>query len=123
MRMMACFQPINLNTFSLKDNFKFNYIPDLVIDCNINRNTLLELIQFTFSEKCGLTTFGYNIRSQEFCAKKIIKHKFLLHFTINVQFCDLNSSKIIITPFVAEISELTKILNTVYDIVNLYKIK
>ena len=123
MRMSVCFQPINLKTFSLSDNFKFHYISDLVINCNINRDTLLEVIQFTFAEKCGFNTFGYNIRSQEFSAKKIIKNKFLLHFTINVESCDMNSSKIIITPFVADVNELTKTLNTIYDIVNLYQEK
>jgi len=94
MKMSVCFQPINLKSFSLRENFKFHYISDLVIDCNINRDTLMEVIQFTFAEKCGFNAFGYNMRSQEFSAKKIIKNKFLLHFTINVQFCDLNSSKI-----------------------------
>ena len=123
MRMSVCFQPINLKSFSLRENFKFHYISDLVIDCNINRDTLMEVIQFTFAEKCGFNAFGYNIRSQEFSAKKIIKNKFLLHFTINVQFCDLNSSKIIITPFVADVNELPKTLNTIYDIVNLYQSK
>jgi hypothetical protein len=125
MRMTVCFQPINLKTFSLKDKdkLKFHYISDLVIGCNINRDTLLEIIQFTFADKCCFNTFGYNIRSQEFSAKKIIKHKFLLHFIIKVQFCDLNSSKIIITPIVADINELSKTLNTIYDIVNLYQPK
>ena len=123
MRLSVCFQPFNLKTFSLRDNFKFHYISDLVIYCNINRDTLMEVIQFTFAEKCGFNAFGYNMRSQEFSAKKIIKNKFLLHFTINVEFCDLNSSKIIITPFVADVNELTKTLNTIYDIVNLYQSK
>lgn len=123
MRMSVCFQPISLKSFSLRENFKFHYISDLVIDCNINRDTLMEVIQFTFAEKCGFNAFGYNMRSQEFSAKKIIKNKFLLHFTINVQFCDLNSSKIIITPFVADVNELPKTLNTIYDIVNLYQSK
>ena len=123
MRMSVCFQPINLKSFSLRENFKFHYISDLVIDCNINRDTLMEVIQFTFAEKCGFNAFGYNMCSQEFSAKKIIKNKFLLHFTINVQFCDLNSSKIIITPFVADVNELPKTLNTIYDIVNLYQNK
>jgi hypothetical protein len=123
MRMMACFQPIDLKKVSKKDKLKFQYISDLVINCNINRETLLEVIQFTFAEKCGFNAFGFNMRSQEFSAKKIIKNNFLLHFTINVQFCDLNSSKIIITPFVADVNELSKTLNTIYDIVNLYETK
>ena len=121
--MMACFQPIDLKKVSKKDKLKFQYISDLVINCNINRETLLEVIQFTFAEKCGFNAFGFNMRSQEFSAKKIIKNNFLLHFTINVQFCDLNSSKIIITPFVADVNELSKTLNTIYDIVNLYETK
>ena len=120
--MYACFHPINIKTFTTKDKLKFQYIQDIVIKCNINRHILLDIIQFTFAEKCKLTSFGFNARSEEFCAKKFTNNKFLLHFTIKIESYDYNSSIIKITPFVGDINELSKIINIIKEIINLYEI-
>jgi hypothetical protein len=122
MRMMACFKPSILNS-KVKENLPFYYIPELLFKCNINKDKLVDIIKLTFAEKGCFNAFGFNKSKEEFWAKKFIKNKFLLHFTLNVKYCDLNTSNIVINLFVADNKELTKLLSIVESIIILYQTK
>jgi hypothetical protein len=122
MRMMACFKPIILNS-KFREKHAVYYIPEMMFKCNINRDKLIEIIKFTFTEKGRYNAFGFNKTTEEFWAKKIIKDKFLLHFTLNVKYRSSDTSDIIINLFVADDKELTKLLSIVESIIILYQPK
>jgi hypothetical protein len=125
MRMAACFKPMNVsNSSSIRDigeNRSFHYIEELNFSCNINNDKLLDIIRFTFTKKGEYSAFGFNNKNKEFWAKKIIKEKCLLHFTLNVNFIDLEISNIVITPLVANEKELSSLLISISNILCLHQ--
>ena len=122
MRMTACFKPIVMNS-RFREKSQFYYIPEMLFKCNINKDKLEDIIKLTFTEKGCFNAFGFNKSTQEFWAKKFINNKFLLHFTLNVIYCDINSSNIVINLLVADNKELTKLLTIVESIIILYQTK
>ena len=125
MRMTVCFNPMNIsNSSSIRDTREkrsFHYIQELTFSCNINDNKLLDIIRFTFTKKGDYTAFGFNNKNKEFWAKKIKKGKCSLHFTLNVNFIDLEISSIIITPLVADEKELSELLSSISNILYLHQ--
>lgn len=121
MRMSACFTPPIKRSPSLREKVAFKYIPELIFKCNINKNKLLDIIKNTFTEKGRFNAFGFNKSTQEFWAKKFIKDKFLLHLTINVVYCDLQSSNIVVTFLVANNAEVQNLLSIIKNIIILHQ--
>jgi hypothetical protein len=122
MRMIACFKPMSLNS-KIRDKTAFYYIPEMLFKCNINKDKLIDIIKITFTEKGRFNAFGFNKSTQEFWAKKFVNNKFLLHFTLNINYCDLDSSNIVINLLVADDKELTNLLSIVESIIFLYQTK
>jgi len=121
MRMSVCFTPPIKRSQSLREKVDFKYIPELCLNCNISKNKLLDIIKITFTEKARFSAFGFNKSTEEFWAKKFVKDKFLLHFTINIIHRDLHSSNIIITFLVADNKEVENLLSIVKNIIILYQ--
>ena len=96
--MSACLHPFNFKKLTRSHVFKYRFLSKISIDCDIDKNKLSDIIQFSFSQKGDLSVFGYNTTSQEFWAKKIIKDEFLLHFTLSINSLGYESSNIIVTP-------------------------
>ena len=119
--MTVCYKPMSLRNYSSREKKKFYYIDELCFKCNINSNKLLDIIRFTFTKKGEYTAFGFNTKTKEFWAKKIKKDKCLLHFTLTINYFDLETSNIIITPIVGDDKELSKLLNNISNILCLHQ--
>jgi hypothetical protein len=119
--MSACLHPINLKNLTRSHKFKYRFLSKISIHCDIDRNKLSDIIQFSFSQKGDLSVFGYNTISQEFWAKKIIKDDFLLHFTLTINSIGYESSNIIITPILGSDKEIKNLVHNVKEMINLYE--
>jgi len=122
MRMMVCFKPIAFNS-KMREKSAFYYTPEMLFKCNINKDKLIDIIKDTFTEKGRFNAFGFNKSTEQFWAKKFVNNKFLLHFTLNIKYCDLDSSSIVINLLVADDKELTKLLSIVESIIIMYQTK
>ena len=74
--MTACLIPFSLKKITSRDSLRYRIIPKISICCDIDKNKLSDLIQFTFIEKGDLSVFGYNTHCDEFWAKKLLKMNF-----------------------------------------------
>jgi hypothetical protein len=119
--MSACLHPINIKNLTRSHKFKYRFLSKISIHCDIDRNKLSDIIQFSFSQKGDLSVFGYNTTSQEFWAKKIIKDEFLLHFTLSINSLGYESSNIIVTPILGSDKEIKKLVHNIKDMINLYE--
>ena len=122
MRMMVCFKPIAFNS-KMREKSAFYYTPEMLFKCNINKDKLIDIIKDTFTEKGRFNAFGFNKSTEQFWAKKFVNNKFLLHFTLNIKYCDIDSSSIVINLLVADDKELTKLLSIVESIIIMYQTK
>jgi len=111
----------NLRRLSRRMKIENIHIPELLINCSINKFLLLDVIKFTFLQYCHFSVFGYNNQTDEFWAKKIINNKYLLYFTLKINYCDLNSSNIIIFPLVGDQLEFKNLLSLIQNNINLYQ--
>jgi len=105
----------------MREKSAFYYIPEMLFKCNINKDKLIDIIKDTFTEKGRFNAFGFNKSTEQFWGKKFVNNKFLLHFTLNIKYCDLNTSNIVINLIVADDKELTKLLSIVENIIILYQ--
>ena len=121
MRMTACYKPISFNNSSYREKKTFDYIDELCFKFKINSNKLLDIIRFTFTKKGEYTAFGFNTKTKEFWAKKIKKNKCLLYFTLTINYFDLETSNIIITPIVSDEKELSNLFTSITNILFLYQ--
>ena len=119
--MSACLGPINLKAFKSKEKIFYKYIPNIKIYCNINKNKLIDIINYTFLKCCNLSVFGYNNRTGEFWAKKFKNTYYLLHFTLALKSIDNNNSFIVISPLVGDDNEIVKLVSNINQIISLYK--
>jgi signal peptidase I len=119
--MTACLIPFNLKKLSSRDRLRYRIIPKISICCDIDKNKLSDLIQFTFIQKGDLSVFGYNTHSDEFWAKKIVKDEFLLHFTLNVKSIGYENSNIIVTPIIGNDKEIKNLILYIKETIELYK--
>jgi hypothetical protein len=125
MRMTVCFNPMKVSNSSsirdIREKRSFNYIQALSFSCNINSDKLLDIIRFTFTKKGDYNAFGFNNKNKEFWAKKIKRSKCSLHFTLTVNFIDLEISSITVTPIVANEKELSELLTVISNILYLHQ--
>ena len=121
--MAACFKPTNVKSYSgLKDQISpFIYIQEICIKCNICNDSIFDIINFILKEKCDFSAFGFNIKTQEFWAKKIKKDKIILHFILNIKSSDSKKKEIIITPMVGHEREIIKIIQIINKTIQLYQ--
>lgn len=119
--MNACLIPFTLNNMTHKQEILYRIVPKKNIYCDIDKNKLADIIQFTFSQKSDLSVFGYNNKSQEFWGKKIIKNEFLLHITLTIKSVSSEKSNIIITSIIGNDKEIKNIISVIEDMINLYK--
>lgn len=103
-----------------KDSITFYNIQEMYVTCNINKNVLIDIIKYTFSYY-KFTVFGYNKQSDEFWAKKIVKDKNVLYFTINIKYYDSNLSYFILTPKIGKYIEYKNLLYEITENIELYK--
>lgn len=119
--MSACLLPFSLKNFKSKDRIRYKIIPKISICCDIDKNKLYDIIQYTFIQKNDLSVFGYNTNSEEFWAKKFINNEFLLHFTLNIKSNGYQNSNIIVTPIIGNDKEIQKLVSDIKEMINLYK--
>jgi hypothetical protein len=119
--MTACLIPFSIKNFNRKDIIRYRLIPKISISCDIDKNKLSDIIQFTFTQKGDLSVFGYNAQNKEFWAKKIIKDEFLLHFTLSINSLGHENSNIIVTPILGSDKEIRKLVSDIKEIINMYK--
>lgn len=119
--MTACLIPFSIKNFNRKDIIRYRLIPKISISCDIDKNKLSDIIQFTFTQKGDLSVFGYNAQNKEFWAKKFIKDEFLLHFTLSINSLGHENSNIIVTPILGSDKEIRKLVSDIKEIINMYK--
>ena len=119
--MTACLVPFSFKKITSRDALRYRIIPKISICCDIDKNKLSEIIQFTFIQKGDLSVFGYNTHSEEFWAKKIVNNEFLLHFTLNIQSNGYQNSNIIVTPIIGNDKEIKNLVSDIKEMVNLYE--
>ena len=116
-----CFKPFDMQSFNSKKRLQpYKCIQDINIPCNIDKNYLIDVIQYTLVDSLKLSVIGYNNATQEFYAKKIIKNIYLLHFTLSIKSDGYKKSNIIISPSVGSEREIKHVINTITDIVSLF---
>lgn len=107
--MNACLIPFNVDkSKSTKRYIRIKFVSEITISCNINKNKLMQLIQFSFRDKGDLTVFGYNSTKDEYWAKKIVKNEIILYFTLTIKSNSYVSSDIIINQIIGKNNEMLK---------------
>jgi hypothetical protein len=119
--MTACLIPFCLKRTTSRDALRYRIIPKISICCDIDKNKLSDIIQFSFAQKGDLSVFGYNTRYNEFWAKKIVKDEFLLHFTLNIKSIGYENSNIIITPIIGNDKEIKNLILYIKEMIELYE--
>jgi hypothetical protein len=119
--MTACLIPFSFKNLSHRDALRYRIISKISICCDIDKNKLYDLIQFTFIKKGEFSVFGYNTHSEEFWAKKIVKDEFLLHFTLNIKPDGYEKSNIIVKPIIGSDKEIKKLVSDIKEMINLHE--
>jgi len=119
--MTACLIPFNLKKLSSRDRLRYRIIPKISICCDIDKNKLSDIIQFTFTQNSDFSVIGYNTHSEEFWAKKIVKDEFLLHFTLNIKSHGYEKSNIIVHPIIGNDKEIKNLVSEIKEMINLYE--
>jgi hypothetical protein len=119
--MTACLTPFSLKNLTSRSALRYRIISKISICCDIDKNKLSDILQFTFTQKGDLSVFGYNTHSEEFWAKKIIKDEFILHFTLHIKSNGYQNSNIILTPIIGSDKEIKKLVSDIKKIVNSYE--
>jgi hypothetical protein len=119
--MTACLIPFCLKKTTSRDPLRYRIIPKISICCDIDKNKLSDIIQFSFAQKGDLSVFGYNTHCDEFWAKKIVKDEFLLHFTLNIKSIGYENSNIIVTPIVGNDKEIKNLILYIKEMIDLYE--
>jgi hypothetical protein len=119
--MTTCLNQFNLKNMTYNPDLRYRLISKISICCDIDKNKLVDIIQFIFSQKSDLSVFGYNSKSQEFWAKKIIKNEFLLHVTLSIKSVSSEKSNIIVTPIIGNDKEIKKIILIITEMLRLYQ--
>jgi hypothetical protein len=117
--MTACLIPFSFKNLTHRDSLRYRIISKISICCDIDKNRLYDLIQFTFTKKCDFSVFGYNTYSEEFWAKKIVKDEFLLHFTLNIKNDGYQKCNIIVRPIIGSDKEIKKLVSDIKQMINL----
>jgi hypothetical protein len=119
--MSACILPFSIKKISSRDILRYRIIPKISICCDIDKNKLSDIIQFTFTQKGDFSVIGYNTHSEEFWAKKIVKDEFLLHFTLNIKREGYEKSNIIVKPIIGNDKEINNLVSHIKEMINLYE--
>ena len=119
--MTACLIPFSFKNLTHRDPLRYRIISKISICCDIDKNKLYDLIQFTFIKKGDFSVFGYNTHTEEFWAKKIVKDEFLLHFTINIKPDGYEKSNIIVKPIIGSDKEIKKLVSDIKEMIILYE--
>jgi len=120
-KMSLCFDQINIYAFGPRKKTYLKNIKKIYLKCNINKCHLNDIIEFSLSEYCNLTAFGYSNMSDEFWGKKINKNNYLLYFNLTVKSCSFESSEIIITPIFGSDEEIKNIIINIQKMIDLYE--
>lgn len=112
---------LRLKKHTSKKSLTYGIIPNISICCDIDKSKLLNIIQFTFTQKGYFSVFGYNTNNEEFWGKKYIKNEFILHFTLTIKSTDYENSNIIINPIIGSDEEIKKLVFDIKEMINLYK--
>ena len=116
-----CFKPFDMQSFNHKKRINsYKCIQDINIPCNIDKDYLIDVIQYTLVDSLKLSVICYNNTTQEFCGKKIIKNMYLLHFTLSIKSDGYKKSNIIISPSIGSEREIKNVINTITDIISLF---
>jgi hypothetical protein len=119
--MSACLHPINFKNLTRSHKFRYRFLSKISIHCDIDKNKLSDIIQYTFTQKGHLSVFGYNTHSEEFWAKKITNNEFMLHFTLSINSLGYENSNIIVTPIIGSDKEIKNLVHEIKEIINLYE--
>ena len=119
--MTACILPFSIKKISSRDILRYRIIPKISIFCDIDKNKLSDIIQFTLTQKGDFSVIGYNTHSEEFWAKKIVKDEFLLHFTLNIKREGYEKSNIIVHLIIGNDKEIKNLVSDIKEMINLYE--
>jgi hypothetical protein len=119
--MTACILPFSIKKISSRDILRYRIIPRISIYCDIDKNKLSDIIQFTFTQKGDFSVIGYDTHSEEFWAKKIVKDEFLLHFTLNIKREGHEKSNIIVHPIIGSDKEINNLVSNIKEMINLHE--
>jgi hypothetical protein len=119
--MIACLVPFSFKKISSRDALRYRIIPKISICCDIDKNKLSEIIQYTLIQKGDFSVIGYNTHSEEFWAKKIVKDEFILHFTLNIKTEGYEQSNIIVKPIIGNDKEIKNLVSEIKEMINLYE--
>jgi hypothetical protein len=118
--MAVCFTPYNVKTFNNRQKIGYEYIHDIKFKCNISKPLLTDIVSFMLARYLELTVIGYNSRTDEFWAKKIVGNIYLLNFTLSIKLYEYDTSEIIIKCSVGNNLEITNLINKITNMLKLY---
>lgn len=118
--MAVCFTPYNVKTFSPRHKINYKYMPDLKFNCNISKPLLTDIISFMLAGYLELSVIGYNNRSEEFWAKKVVDNIYLLNFTLSIKSYESETCEMIIKCSVGDDNEINNLINKITNMLKLY---
>jgi len=114
--------PFNVDKTKTYNRYvRARFTSEFTIACNINKNRLIQLIQFSFRNKGDLNVFGYNSKTDEYWAKKIVKNDIMLYFTLTIKPNSHLNSDIIINQIIGKNNEMQKFVFYLDETITLCK--
>ena len=111
--MSVCFNSIDFNKSLTKSIVKYRYANAITQIYPLNKYLICEILKFMLSDYINITVYGYSSEYEEFWGKQIKQNNLLIYFTIKFCIIDNNTTKIIITPLVGDVSEYKKLTHII----------
>lgn len=93
---------------------------EIIIECNINKKKLDNMINYLFIDFCELDIYGYHKFADEYWGKKVNNDVCILHFTFNILYNNIYSSIIKIQPIIGDKLELYNLVKNINECIKLY---
>jgi len=114
--------PFNVDNNKINKRYiRAKFISEITISCDINKNRLIQLIQFSFRNKGDFNVFGYNSKTDEYWAKKIVKNDIILYFTLTIKPNSYLNTDIIINQIIGKNNEMQKFVFYLDETITLCK--
>ena len=114
--------PFNVDNNKINKRYiRAKFISEITISCDINKNRLIQLIQFSFRNKGDFNVFGYNSKTDEYWAKKIVKNDIILYFTLTIKPNSYLNTDIIINQIIGKNNEMLKFVFYLDETITLCK--
>jgi len=114
--------PFNVDNNKINKRYiRAKFTSEITISCDINKNRLIQLIQFSFRNKGDFNVFGYNSKTDEYWAKKIVKNDIILYFTLTIKPNSYLNTDIIINQIIGKNNEMQKFVFYLDETITLCK--